>query len=439
MKISKNLVKSIMIFALAAVMLIGCVATAFAANEKVTVAFDTKGGAKISNMQGAAGEALYLPRPERQGYVFAGWYNQSDNKLFLDTVFPSKNVNLYAKWDIRAAYSGFENIEAFDVPGSLPFTVRCKLTSEDAASGSTSLLYDYNTVDNATYALATVSFIDDRGFAYKFMNDVNYVLTFKYKVVSASKPGNFGVITSQDLAPWRSRIEQVNNYDKIGYSEADIGKGWQTKTIKFKPTEMKKDAEFFGFAISGCGKVYIDDILIRIDDKGAEYKGNVVEFDSNGGTFVPPVYGGFGTSVNIPEEIEKEGYNFVGWYEDPELIKEAEEVSISYANTVIYADWYIESKPQAPTQSTIGGTDKPNQDDVDDDSSQSTSSNVSNPSDEPTNTEPAGDLFSTDMIYIVIAAVGVVVVSGVVVAIVVICKSKAKKAKTEQTDEQEAK
>lgn len=466
MKISEKVMKAIMIFTIAFVMLLGSIATAFAANAKVTVAFDTKGGEKISSMTGKEGEALYLPKPEREGYIFAGWYNQSGDKLFLDTVFPNKNVDLYAKWDIRGTYAGFENFEVFDTPGSLSVTARCKLTTEDAASGQFSLLYDHNVVDNATMALATVSFIDDRGYTYKFISGAEYILTFKYKVVSASKPGNFGVISSEDLAPWRNRVELVTNHDKNGYSEEDVGKGWQTKTIKFKADEMKKNGEYFGFAISGCGKIYVDDILIRINDENAQYKGNVIEFYSNGGTFVKPVYGDFGKLVKVPEEIEKEGYNFVGWYDDPELIKEVEEISISYANTVVYADWYVDSKPQAPTQNTVGGTDEDPDEDLEEDpdedleqspngdangggtnvggnASQSTSSDVPTQSDEPVDRDSMDELIPMNIVYIVIAAIGVVVVASIAVAIVVICKSKAKKTKTEpeaeQTNEQEAK
>ena len=442
MKTTFNFVKSLMAFAITAVLLLCGVVTAFAAEQKVSVTFDSKGGSMVSTMQGEPGAALNIPKSKREGYVFAGWYNKSGDKLFTDTVFPSKKTELYAKWDIRGGFAGFENVEAFETPGSLPFTVRCKLTTEDAASGSTSLLYDYNTIDNATMALATVSFVDDCGLSYKFENNKNYILTFKYKVVSVSKPGNFGVISSDDGTPWRNRIEQVSNYDKIGYTDEDIGKGWQTKTIEFSPKKMQEDAGFFGFAISGCGKLYIDDVLIRIDDEAAEYKGHVIEFESNGGAFVPPVYGKMGDSITIPEEIEKEGFNFVGWYADKDLIAEFEEKIIVRANTTVYADWFIKSKPQAPTNSTVSGTEENEskiQEGDEGDGQQTIVPNTSKPSDDkPTAAKP----FNMTTIYIVVAAIGVVVVAGAVVAVVVIVKSKAKAKEEnnqESKDDQEAK
>ncbi len=439
MKTNLNFVKSLMAFALTAVLLLCGVVTAFAAEQKVSVTFDSKGGSMVSTMQGAPGAALNIPKSKREGYVFAGWYNKSGDKLFTDTVFPSKNTELYAKWDIRGVFAGFENVEAFAAPNSISFTVRCKLSNDDASSGTTSLLYDYNVIDDKEMALATVSFIDDCGLSYKFENNKNYILTFKYKVVSVSKPGNFGVISSGDGTPWKNRIEQVRNRDEIGYTAEDIGKGWQTKTIKFSPKDMQEDAEFFGFAISGCGKLYVDDVLIRIDDEAAEYKGHVIEFESNGGAFVPPVYGKMGDSITVPQEIEKEGFNFIGWYADKDLIAEFEEKTIVRANTTVYADWFIKSKPQAPNNSTVNSTEK-NESNIQEGNGQQTIvPNTSKPSDDkPTAAKP----FNMTTIYIVAAAIGAVVVAGAVVAVVIIVKGKAKAKEQnnqEAKDNQEAK
>lgn len=435
MKIAYSLVKCIAVFSLVAVLLLTGMVTAFATEAKVAVTFDSKGGSMVSTMEGVSGTALNLPNPKRDGYIFAGWYNKSGDKLFTDIVFPDKKTELYAKWDIRGGYEGFENVEAFDTPGSLPFTVRCKLTTEDAASGTTSLLYDYHTVDNATMALATVSFIDDCGLTYTFTNDVEYILTFKYKVVSVSKPGNFGVISSANLAPWRKRIEQVSNYDKIGFSAEDIGKGWQTKTIKFTANDMEKDAEYFGFAISGCGKLYVDDILIRVDDKNSEYKGHVIEFESNGGAFIPPIYGKAGDSITIPEEIEKEGYNFVGWYADKDLIHEFEETTFVRSNTVVYADWFVKSKPQAPTGNTGSEIGNSSSEVGSEDEGQQT---IVPDSSKPSDNEPLDEKqFDMTVVYIIIAAVGALVVVGVVIVIVT-SKAKAKAAYSAKAEKNDA-
>ena len=42
----------------------------------------------------------YINDPEKQGYKFIGWYNESDNKLFSFKTVITKDINLYAKYEV---------------------------------------------------------------------------------------------------------------------------------------------------------------------------------------------------------------------------------------------------------------------------------------------------------------------------------------------------
>lgn len=426
MKMLKNSVKIIMALSLAVFLLLGSMATAFAAESDVVITFDSKGGTAIANMTGEEGSALYLPRPEREGYIFAGWYNKSGDKLFLDTVFPSANTNLYAKWDVKGIFFGFENTDKYLHSGDASFTARCKLSQDDAATGNTSLYYEHSVIDSATSALASVSVYSELGTTYQFLNDTSYILTFKYKVVGVTKPGAIGVVSSDDLYPWRNRIQQVNNNKGVAYSEEDIGKGWKEGTIKFTTSGMKENSRYFSIAISGCGKLYVDDLLIRIDDKECEYKGNAIEFVSNGGSYVKTIYGNLGDAVTLPEEPEKEGFNFINWYTDVELVNDYQETTINRCYTMLYAEWFKSAQSQKPS------TNQNN--------NQTTDPDVSSPTTTGTSTEnndADAQSFPIDITYIVIGAAGLVVVIVAVVVIVVVSKKKAKKVKTQSADENE--
>lgn len=64
-----------------------------------------------------------------------------------------------------------------------------------------------------------------------------------------------------------------------------------------------------------------------------------VEFNSNGGSSVTSITESYGTAIHEPDEPEKEGYRFLGWYEDSEftsLVVWPHEVS---GNQTFYAKW----------------------------------------------------------------------------------------------------
>lgn len=73
-------------------------------NESITLTakwqaklvFDENGGTSVSDISLPNGEAIILPTSDREGYVFAGWYNH--NQIFDSTIMPSESVSLIARW-----------------------------------------------------------------------------------------------------------------------------------------------------------------------------------------------------------------------------------------------------------------------------------------------------------------------------------------------------
>ena len=64
-----------------------------------------------------------------------------------------------------------------------------------------------------------------------------------------------------------------------------------------------------------------------------------VTFETNGGNMIEPQTVEEGNTATKPEDPEKEGYTFEGWYEDEELINVYDFETPVTANITLYAKW----------------------------------------------------------------------------------------------------
>ena len=59
--------------------------------------FDENGGTEVNDISQAAGTAVTLPTPEKEGFIFAGWYT-SDEEKYESKSMPSTSMELKAGW-----------------------------------------------------------------------------------------------------------------------------------------------------------------------------------------------------------------------------------------------------------------------------------------------------------------------------------------------------
>lgn len=59
--------------------------------------FDENGGTEVKDISQAAGTSITLPTPEKEGFIFAGWYN-ADEEKYIATSMPAVSVALKAGW-----------------------------------------------------------------------------------------------------------------------------------------------------------------------------------------------------------------------------------------------------------------------------------------------------------------------------------------------------
>lgn len=64
-----------------------------------TVIFESNGGTQYNKVD-VAGQKVQLPTPERDGYYFAGWYDNAEfsGKVYKGEIVPDKTITLYARW-----------------------------------------------------------------------------------------------------------------------------------------------------------------------------------------------------------------------------------------------------------------------------------------------------------------------------------------------------
>lgn len=59
--------------------------------------FDENGGTDVNDISVAAGNKITLPIPEREGFIFAGWYTP-DREQYTSTIMPVAGIKLKAGW-----------------------------------------------------------------------------------------------------------------------------------------------------------------------------------------------------------------------------------------------------------------------------------------------------------------------------------------------------
>lgn len=70
-----------------------------------------------------------------------------------------------------------------------------------------------------------------------------------------------------------------------------------------------------------------------------------VTFDTRGGSYIPPVFTAGGTVLTLPEEPEKNGYTFAGWYCDRKGNVPFDPETAVMNDTTLYAFWTDKTRP----------------------------------------------------------------------------------------------
>ena len=68
-------------------------------NNGFIIEFDTNGGTEVQSIKVMYGDVLSVPKPQKQGFEFSGWYRDKGcTNKWNDTDKITQSMTLYAKW-----------------------------------------------------------------------------------------------------------------------------------------------------------------------------------------------------------------------------------------------------------------------------------------------------------------------------------------------------
>lgn len=344
------------------------------------ISFDSVGGSAVAQLTGGAGMALSWPAdPEKQGYVFDGWYKDStyDTKAETLTTMPSfsdssKGMTLYAKWlpakntkytveryqeQLGGGYAVIESEEltgtteseaavpAKEYPGFHEKSAEKKTIAPD---GSTVVKVYY---DRNEY---TVKFNLDNG-------TENVVQTYKHGAdLHAPTPSRSGytfagwnsklpeIVTesAEYAAQWRANDNAVTFVTNGGTDVA--GQTVKTDATITKPSNPTRTGYTFGgwYTDLNCTKAWnfndvVSDAMTLYAKWTAKPYDVTLNLNYDGAaepTKITVTYDGTYSALTTPERA---GYDFLGWFTaktDGEQVTADSKVSITAPQT-LYAHW----------------------------------------------------------------------------------------------------
>ena len=81
----------------------------------MTVSFESNGGSSVNSIETLEGQNIVAPvEPEKEGYVFEGWYTDTEltNLFDFNETLINSNIKLYAKWT-KAKEQEYEEVTTY--------------------------------------------------------------------------------------------------------------------------------------------------------------------------------------------------------------------------------------------------------------------------------------------------------------------------------------
>ena len=308
--------------------------------KAVEIKFNTNGGTEIEPLSGSAGSNLSsFPTPQKEGFSFAGWYNdEALTTPFTSTVFPENDITLYAKWKREGeCEQDFEGYTASSGRLANYVLFTSNGTDGNAHSGIKSI---YRSGDNKTFRVAL--FPDETKAPLVAGN--NYELRFWVKIASTiTATSTIQLMYSPDKNNCNAQVSGSSTPNicvikKVGETSTNIDASkvgeWQEVVYNFSATHNG----YLNFTGWGQGEYYLDDVSLKC----LNVANATISFNTNGGTEIEPIKGVAGTTLsNLPVPTKPEKI-FDGWYADEQLTTPFTSTVFPENDTTLYAKWVDE-------------------------------------------------------------------------------------------------
>ena len=292
--------------------------------SQYTVTFDFNDDSKEpKEIKVDAGDYIEIPdEPQKEGYTFAGWYDEDLENMYNFNTPVTGDVILYAKW-AESSEGLTKYTVTFDADGGTPEPEVQKVQSGEKAE---------KPEDPAKAGYTFGGWYTEEGTtAYDFDTLVTADVALKAKWIPAELEKPFTVTFDADGGKPVPKTQKVKNGKKA-----------------VKPANPTKAGYTFGGWYTEEGTTAYDfdtpvtaDLALKakwIPEGGVtEY---TVTFDTDDGEPVPDVQKvESGKTAERPADPQKAGYIFAGWYQDEALTELYDFESEVIADIILYAKW----------------------------------------------------------------------------------------------------
>lgn len=319
---------------------------------KVTITFDADGGKEVNPIKAAKGDIIRLPKTEKEGYSFLGWYTEKDGGILLgipgSEMKAVKDMTAYALWEKEAD----KNTD----------------TDNDADPETCKVIFH---AGKGTIKVKELTIIKDGSLYLPMPEREGYDFT--------------GWYLDDDLTQFAGAYHDTYRITK----DTDFYAKWEKSKENSDNNEGSGNSGNTGNeSVNGNGDNTQDG-----DNSNETLNTYTIKYDANGGktknASVKVVKGG---SVKLPA-AEREGYTFKGWYTGRQVFIGTEGETYKPSRSIsLYARWEkadSNGKSDSDNNRTENTSDKDNKNTSD--KNQNTSGTVSgntvgSPSNKDTNT-----------------------------------------------------
>lgn len=314
-----------------------------------------------------------LPSPNKEGYVFAGWYlDESYNNRFNLDYMPAENITLYARWEITYIKIAFE--AELKIPTVIAKFGEEIIAPEDPTKEGYTFTGWYEDIQ-LTKEFTFHTMPDSHVFLYAKWQIKSYILAFN--VVGGElidsiefeylEEISFNIVPEKEgysFLGWYLDSEYQHEFDLISMPASDVVLYARWQINKYEVTFIDEttiiqlldfDSEInyipaikTGYTFLGW---YIDEnkttpAPTRLPAMPmtlyAKWKINqyTMFFESNGGTYFDPLIEDY-NKLFTPPTPTRSGYTFAGWYADSKFKNEYTAIRIPANDVTIYAKWNI--------------------------------------------------------------------------------------------------
>lgn len=337
-----------------------------------TLSFETYGGSMVESITKHAGESITQPvDPEKEGHTFGGWYrDEAFSDVFTFDTMPEPNTTLYAAWHVNTYTftfdsNGGEAVEPIEQPFestiSAPPVVREGYTFMGWYDGDT--LYDFDTVPAYDVHLTalwhnTITFDAQGGSSVEPITlkagepigepdapeKVGHTFKGWYRDPSFDEPFTFETMPEPNItlyARW-----EINQYT-ITFETGDGSAVAPIRDDYNAPIALPEDPEKVGHTfvrwVHEDGETPFDLTHMPDNDVTVIAKWSVntytITFNTNQGDAIDPMPIDYGSVLDLPEAV-REGYVFMGWYEDSILTDAFDLTTMPAEDLTLHAKWY---------------------------------------------------------------------------------------------------